>query len=88
MNIKPSTALKNEYTQISALAKASGEPIFITENGEADAVILSIAAYEEREKILALRASILEAELDRLNGGTLHTIEEAQAMLEEIYKDD
>lgn len=30
MNLKPSTALRNEYQQIAALAKASGEPIIIT----------------------------------------------------------
>ena len=34
MQIRPSSALRNEYTQISELAKASGEPIFITNKGE------------------------------------------------------
>ena len=29
MQIRPSSALRNEYTQISELAKASGKPIFI-----------------------------------------------------------
>ena len=36
MQIRPSSALRNEYTQISELAKASGEPIFITNKGEDD----------------------------------------------------
>ena len=68
MNLKPSTALRNEYQQISMLAKASGEPVIITNKGEADLVIQSIEAYEQREKMLAHRASVLEAELDRLSG--------------------
>ncbi|HBI26112.1 MAG TPA: hypothetical protein DDY25_00045 [Peptococcaceae bacterium] len=51
MNIKPSTALRNEYTQISELAKELGEPIVITNKGEADLVIMSVEAYEEREKM-------------------------------------
>lgn len=62
MQIKASTALRNEYPKISELAHASGEPVFITNKGEADLVVLSIEAFEEREKMLAHRASILEAE--------------------------
>ena len=40
MQIRPSSALRNEYTQISELAKASGEPIFITNKGEDDGVYM------------------------------------------------
>lgn len=50
MNLKPSTALRNEYQQIATLAKASGEPIIITNKGEADLVVQSMEAFEEREK--------------------------------------
>ena len=49
MQIKASTALRNEYPKISELAHASGEPVFITNKGEADLVVLSIEAFEERE---------------------------------------
>lgn len=68
MLIKASTALRNEYPKISELARVSGEPVFITNKGEADLVVLSIEAYEEREKMLAHRASILAAEVSRLSG--------------------
>ena len=50
MQIRPSSALRNEYTQISELAKASGEPIFITNKGEDDGVYMSMAAYEELDE--------------------------------------
>ena len=49
MQIRPSSALRNEYTQISELARVSGEPIFITNKGEDDGVFMSMAAFEERE---------------------------------------
>ena len=55
MQFRPSSALRNEYTQISELAKASGEPIFITNKGEDDGVYMSMAAYEEREKMFRHR---------------------------------
>ena len=45
MTIRPSTALRNEYLQISAMAKATGEPIYITNKGEADGVFMSVEAF-------------------------------------------
>ena len=86
MTIKPSTALRNEYLQISALAKTTGEPIYITNKGEADGVFMSVEAFEQREKMLAHRASILEAELSRLAGAPTFTAEEVRALLEDKYK--
>lgn len=87
MTIKPSTALRNEYLQISLLAKESGEPIFITNKGEADGVYMSIEAYEEREKMLAHRASILAAEAARLAGAPAYTQEELDAKIEELLNE-
>ena len=84
MQIKASTALRNEYLKISELAHASGEPVYIT--NKADLVILSIEAYEEREKMLAHRVSILEAELSRLNGEPTYTAEQVDAMLKEKFR--
>lgn len=86
MTIKPSTVLRNEYPQISKLAQASGEPIFITNKGEADLVVMSVDAYEAREKMLEHRASVLEAEFDRLSGAPTITVGEARAMLKEKYR--
>lgn len=84
MTIKPSTALRNEYLQISLLAKETGEPVFITNRGEADGVYMSIEAYEAREKMLAHRASILAAEAARLAGAPTYTQEELDVKVEEM----
>lgn len=84
MQIRASTALRNEYLQISQLAKVSGEPIYITNKGEADLVIQSIEAYEQREKMLAHRASVLEAELDRLSGAPTYSPEQVRGRMKEI----
>lgn len=86
MILKPSTALRNEYQQVATLAKASGEPIIITNKGEADLVLLSMEAFEEREKMLNLRASILEAEFSRLAGAPTYSIEEVRSRLKEKYE--
>lgn len=85
MNLKPSTALRNEYQQVATLAKASGEPIIITNKGEADLVVLSVEAFEEREKMLNHRASILEAEFSRLSGMPALSVDEVRTRLKEKY---
>lgn len=86
MYLKPSTALRNEYQQVATLAKASGEPIIITNKGEADLVLLSVEAFEEREKMLDHRASILETEFSRLAGASTYSVEEVRSRLKEKYK--
>ena len=80
MQIRPSSALRNEYTQISELAKASGEPIFITNKGEDDGVYMSMAAYEEREKMFRHRDKIYAAEISRLSGEPVCTPEELETI--------
>jgi prevent-host-death family protein len=85
MTIKPSTTLRNDYSSISSMAHQSQEPIFITKNGKGDLVVMSIEAYEEREKVLRHRESILEAELSRISGEKTYKLEEVQNRIKEIY---
>jgi PHD/YefM family antitoxin component YafN of YafNO toxin-antitoxin module len=86
MKIRPSSALRNDYTRISELAKISGEPIFITNKGEDDGVFMSMAAYEEREKMFRHRDRIYAAEMSRLNGDPTYTQEELDAQMEELFR--
>ncbi len=81
MIIKASASLRNEYGSISNLARESGEPIYVTKNGEGDGVFMSIEAFEQREQILELRAKVLQAEEERLSGAKTMSISEARKEL-------
>ena len=60
MNIKPSASIRNNYNEISALCKSTGEPVYLTKNGEGDLVVMDIEAFSRREKMLALRETLLD----------------------------
>ena len=62
--IKPITDLRNHARELSELCHDSGEPIFITKNGEGDMVLLSLAAYERLQAQLELYRLLDEAESD------------------------
>ena len=83
MIIKASTALRNNYAGISNLAKETKEPIYITKNGEGDMVLMSIEAYEKREQLLRLRARVLQAEWERIDGAKTMSATEARKNLRE-----
>ena len=83
MIIKASAALRNDYATISALAKETKEPIYITKNGEGDLVLMSIDAFEKREQMLQLRARVLQAEQERIDGEPTISVSEARKRLRE-----
>jgi PHD/YefM family antitoxin component YafN of YafNO toxin-antitoxin module len=85
MNIKPSTLLRNDYGSVSAMIHETAEPLYITRNGEGDAVIMSVEAFEAREAKLRHRAEVLEAELHRVTGTRSYSSDEVKAHLRSKY---
>ena len=66
--IKPSATIRQNYSEIASLCKETGEPVFLTKNGEGDLVVMDIAAYDQREKQLELREKLIEIEEARKAG--------------------
>lgn len=66
--IKPSATIRQNYNEISKLCRETGEPVFLTKNGEGDLVVMDIATYDQREMQLELREKLVEIEERRRAG--------------------
>ena len=85
MNIRPSAAIRQSYNEIANFCKETGEPVYLTKNGEGELVVMDIEAFVRREKMLSLREKLLDIERDRLAGATYYTPDELeQAMTDAI----
>jgi len=84
MLIKPSASIRQNYNEIAELCKSSGEPVYLTKNGEGDLVVMDIEAFSRREKMLKLREELLAVEEDRLAGRTGVTPDELDRYLEDM----
>ena len=80
--IIPIKELKNT-SEISEMCHRTEEPIYITKNGEGDIVLMDINAFEKREQVLKLRARVLQAEEERINGANTISVAEASKRLRE-----
>ncbi len=84
--IRPSSDLRNKYNEVSDLVHEKGEPVYITKNGRGDMVIMSIAAFEQREAKLELMRKLLEAEIEVRSGAPLLSHDAVWAKMQEKYR--
>ena len=87
MNIKPSAAIRQNYNDIAELCKTTGEPVYLTKNGEGDLVVMDIEAFTRREKMLKLREELLAVEEDRMRGSKGYSVDEVAAMMRSAIKE-
>ena len=81
MHIKASASIRSNYNEISKLCKESGEPVYLTKNGEGDLVVMDITAFERRAKELRLAEDLFNIRSARLNGAKGHSLDEVRETL-------
>ncbi len=87
MQIKPSAAIRKNYNEISELCKRTGEPVFLTKNGEGDLVVMDIETYVRRESMLKLREKLISVEEERLKGAAGCSIDEVSAVMRQAIRE-
>ena len=86
MKILASAEIRTNYNAVIEECRQTGEPIYLTKNGEGDAVVMDIASFERREQILRAQQLILEAYVDNLSGAKSFTTDEVKSMMDKIIK--
>ena len=87
MNIKPSASIRQNYNAIAQPCKSTGEPVYLTKNGEGDLVVMDIDSFTRREKMLKLREELLSVEEDRMRGSKGYSVDEVAAMMRSAIKE-
>jgi len=83
MQIRPSSELRNNYKEISEIAKTTREPIVLTVNGRGDTVLVDYDVYEELRAQIQILQDINAAEAD-IREGRIVDINELKKSLAEI----
>ena len=84
MNIRPSANIRQNYNEIAELCRSTMQPVFLTKNGEGDLVVMDMETFERREKMLALRESLIAVEEERLAGRTGVSLDELDSFLDGV----
>ena len=87
MNIKPSAAIRQNYNEIAELCRSTGEPVYLTKNGEGDLVVMDIEYFTRKEKMLKLKEELLAVEEDRLHGAKDYTVDEVLAQMKDAINE-
>ena len=81
--IRPSSDLRNNYNEISAICHQTKSPVYITKNGTGDLAVMSIELYEHlTDKHILYKE--LEKGLDSLDRGEKVSEEEVYEELDKI----
>ena len=62
----------------------TGEPIYLTKNGEGDLVVMTVEAFEKLQALLKLKERLLDIEFEQTSGAKYFSLDELDAALRKI----
>jgi len=83
--IEPVTVLKTKSAELIRRTRETGQPVVITQNGKATAILLDIEAYERQRKALLLLKFLAKGD-SQLREGLVVSHDEAKAQFEKTLK--
>ncbi len=84
MTILASEDVYLKYDEIEMKCRESGEPIYLTKNGQVELVVMDIASFEKREQELRAQQLVLEAYAARLTGAKDYSLKESNKLIQEL----
>ena len=86
MIIMASADIRLKYNEVVEKCKETGQPIYLTKNGQGELVVMDIASFEKREQELHAQQLILEAFAARLAGEKDYSLEESQNLINKLIE--
>jgi len=88
MVIKSSATLRNNYRKVADFCIETGQPVFLTNNGEGELVVMSIRAWEEERQRIKVEEALLRIEAEERAGIARYTpAEEVIADMRKVIYD-
>ena len=86
MTIMASADIRLKYNEVDQKCKESGQPIYLTKNGQGELVVMDIASFEKREQELQAQQLVLEAFAARLSGEKDYTLDESKDLINNLIE--
>ena len=87
MTILPSADIRLNYNKVVNKCKETGEPIYLTKNGQGEIVVMDIDSFERREQELKAQQLVLESYASRLSCDKDYTQEEAMKIIDQMIEE-
>lgn len=81
MTIMASADIRLKYNEVVEKCRESGEPIYLTKNGQGELVVMDIESFEKREQELRAQQLVLESYAARLAGEKEYSLEESTNLI-------
>ncbi len=86
MTIMASADIRMKYNDVVQKCKESGQPIYLTKNGQGELVVMDIASFEKREQEIQAQQLVLEAFAARLSGEKDYTLDESKNLINKLIE--
>ena len=84
MIIMASADIRLKYNDVVEKCKETGQPIYLTKNGQGELVVLDIASFEKKEQELRAQQFVLEAFASRLSGEKDYKLKESKLLVNKM----
>ena len=81
-----SADIRLKYNEVVEKCKESGQPIYLTKNGQGELVVMDIASFEKREQELRAQQLVLEAFAARLAGEKDYSLEQSKTLINKMIE--
>ena len=86
-NIRPSSEIRNNYSEMARMCKETGMPIYLTVNGKGDTALINVDVLDELYTRLELYSKLSIAQKD-IEEGRVKTNEEVYSKLKNKAKNE